>query len=68
MRIAGHILRHFGLRIETKGKFTSKLKRSMYEAVSVKPYSDQGWGGLGLGLGGASIPQFIRVLSKKEYI
>ena len=50
MRIVGHILRYFGPRIETKGKFTSKLKRPTYEAeVSVKP-------------------QFIRVLSKKEYI
>ena len=42
----------------------------MYEAeVSVKPYSDRGGGGGGGGGGGrALIPQFIRVLSKKEYI
>ena len=67
MRIAGHILRYFGLRIETKGKFASKLNRPMYEAeVSVKPHSDRGWGGGGGR--GALIPQFIRVLSKKEYI
>lgn len=62
MRIVEHILRYFGPRIETKGKFTSELKRPTYEAeVSVKPYSDRGWWG-------ASIPQFVQVLSKKEYI
>ena len=52
MRIVGHTLRYFGPRIETKGKFISKLKRPTYEAeVSVKPYSDRGWWGGGGGWG-----------------
>lgn len=63
MRIVGHILRYFGPRIETKASLQANSKGRCTKLKSVlNPIQTVGGGGR------ASIPQFIRVLSKKEYI